>query len=83
MIAAALIQIILLGAPGELDELRKLTNALGIFFEKSPLDGDDYSVDHSAAVLVINPSGQFHALFGAPHDAANFVHDMPIIMAGG
>ena len=72
-----------LGITGELDELRKLTRALGIFFEKSILDGDDYSVDHSAVVLIINPSGQFHALFGAPHDAVDFVHDMPIIMAGG
>jgi protein SCO1/2 len=69
-----------LGITGELDELRKLTNGLGIFFEKTSMDGDDYSVDHSAVVLVMNPNGKFHALFGAPHEAANFVHDLPIIM---
>jgi len=23
-----------------------------------------------------------HALFTAPHDAGNFVHDLPLIMAG-
>ncbi|MCH7822175.1 MAG: SCO family protein [Proteobacteria bacterium] len=66
---------------GELDELRKLTSGLGIFFEKSPVDSDDYSVDHSSAVLVINPQGQFHALFSAPHKAGNFSHDLPIIMS--
>ena len=71
-----------LGITGELQELRKLTTALGIFFEKSAIDGNNYSVDHSAVVLVINPRGQFHAIFGAPHDASNFVHDLPIIMAG-
>jgi len=71
-----------LGITGELEEIRKLTNGLGIFFEKSSVGGDDYSVDHSAVVLVTNPSGQFHALFGAPHDAENLVHDLPIIMAG-
>ena len=70
-----------LGITGELEEVRKLTNSLGIFFEKSSIDGDDYSVDHSAVVLVMNPSGMFHALFGAPHEAGNFVHDLPIIMA--
>lgn len=70
-----------LGITGELQELRKLTSNLGIYFEKSALSGDNYSVDHSTVVLIINPSGQFHALFGAPHDAANFVHDLPIIMA--
>jgi protein SCO1/2 len=69
-----------LGITGELQQLRKLTRGLGIFFEKSAIDGDQYSVDHSAVVLVINPRGQFHALFGAPHDAANFVHDLPMIM---
>jgi len=66
---------------GELDELRKLTGRLGIFFAKSPADNDDYSVDHSSAVLVINPQGQFHALFSAPHKAGNFLHDLPIIMS--
>ena len=71
-----------LGITGDLEELRKLTNGLGIYFEKSNIDDENYSVDHSAVVLVINPDGEFHALFGAPHEAANFVHDLPIIMAG-
>lgn len=71
-----------LGITGDLVELRKLTNGLGIFFEKSAIDNDNYSVDHSAVVLVINPNGKFHALFGAPHKAANFVHDLPLIIAG-
>ena len=69
-----------LGITGELDELRKLTGGLGIFFEKSEQDGDNYGVDHSAVVIVINPDGRFQALFGAPHDASNFVNDLPIIM---
>lgn len=72
-----------LGITGELQELRKLTTTLGIYFEKSAINGDNYSVNHSAVVLVMNPRGQFHALFGTPHEASNFVHDLPIIMAGG
>jgi len=67
---------------GELDELRKLTSGLGIFFQKSSLTSDDYSVDHSSAVLVINPQGRFHALFSAPHEIGSFINDLPIIMAG-
>lgn len=70
-----------LGITGELDEVRKLTNGLGIYFEKSAQNGEDYSVDHSAVVIVVNPDGGFHALFGAPHKAENFVHDLPILMA--
>ena len=69
-----------LGITGELDELRKLTDALGIWFEKSSLDGDNYAVDHAAAVLLIGPGGGYRAVFSTPHEAANFVHDLPIIM---
>jgi len=71
-----------LGITGTLEEVTKLTTGLGIYFEKQPSDGDDYAVDHSAAVLVIDPDGGFHALFSGPHVVENYVHDLPIIMAG-
>ena len=71
-----------LGVTGSLDELKKLTSALGIYFQKQSGDADSYAVDHSAAVLLINPNGEFHALFSGPHVAANYVHDLPIIMEG-
>jgi len=70
-----------LGITGDLAELRKLTNGLGIYFEKTTGDGENYSVAHAAVVLVINPDGQLKALFSAPHEAGNFVHDLPIIMS--
>jgi protein SCO1/2 len=70
-----------LGITGNLDELRKLASGLGIYFEKQPGDGTDYSVDHSAAVLLFNPNGEFHALFSGPHSIENYVHDIPLIMA--
>lgn len=69
-----------IGITGELLEVKKLTDGLGIFFEKSG-DADNYSVDHSAVVIVVNPDGKFHALFGAPHKAENFAHDIPILMS--
>jgi protein SCO1/2 len=69
-----------LGVSGELPELMKLTTALGIYFEKIPTEGDDYSVNHSAAVLIVNPQGKFSALFSAPHQISNYLHDLPILM---
>lgn len=69
------------GLTGEIEEVRKLTDGLGIYFQKTGDDPDTYTVDHSSAVLLINPHGQFHGLFGSPHEAANYVHDLPIIMA--
>ncbi|MGB5720959.1 MAG: SCO family protein [Woeseiaceae bacterium] len=70
-----------LGVTGNLAELKKLTAALGIFFEKQAGAAENYAVDHSAAVLVINPAGEFHALFSGSHQVENVVHDMPLIMA--
>ena len=70
-----------LGITGSLEEITRLTAGLGIYFKKQPSDGDNYNVDHSAAVLLINPNGGFHALFGSPHSVDNYVHDLPIIMA--
>jgi len=69
-----------LGITGTLAEVMKLTTGLGIYFEKQSADGDDYVVDHSAAVLVIDPDGGFHALFSGPHVVENYVHDLPLIM---
>jgi protein SCO1/2 len=68
-----------LAVTGELAEVRKLTKKLGIFFEKTPADGENYGVDHAAAVIVLNDSGEFSALFNSPHSIANFVHDLPIL----
>ena len=70
-----------LGLTGELDELSKLTDALGVFFQKAGGDDDAYGVDHSTVVLLIDPQGRLNALFTAPHDVSNLVHDLPLIMA--
>jgi len=72
-----------LGITGSLEEISKLTSGLGIYFRKQAADGDNYGVDHSAAVLLIDPAGGFRALFGTPHASANYVHDLPIIIEAG
>ncbi len=69
------------GLTGDLTELRRLTTKLGIYFEKFGIDGDNYSVDHSAVIIVIDPDGKFAALFGAPHDAESIAHDTSLLMS--
>jgi protein SCO1/2 len=69
------------GVTGRLEELRKLTAALGIYFEKSPGIDGNYSVDHSAVVIVVNPDAEFQALFRAPHKIEHFLDDLPGITA--
>lgn len=71
-----------LGITGNIDEVTKLTTGLGIYFAKQAGDEEDYAVDHSAAVLLVNPGAEFHALFSGPHQVENFAHDVPLIIEG-
>ena len=70
-----------LGITGELSEIRRLTDGLGVYFEKIATDDESYTVDHWGGVIVIDPQGRFRALFTAPHSVDGFIHDVPLIMA--
>ena len=69
-----------LGLTGDIEEIRKLKGALGVFFQKSATDGANYGVDHSTVVLVIDPQGRLTALFSAPQRVEDLVADLPLIM---
>ena len=71
------------GVTGNVEQLRRLTSSLGIYFEKQAPDGDQYNVSHSTAVILINQNAEFHAVFGAPLNIDNIMHDLPILMAAG
>lgn len=68
------------GVTGPDAELRKLTAPLGIYFAASERVDGDYSVDHSAAVLLLDDDANWRAVFSAPHSVDDFVHDIPLIM---
>ena len=56
------------GVTGDPDQILKLTRQIGIIYGKTGGSGaDDYLVDHSAAIILFDPTGSFHALFGVPH----------------
>lgn len=67
---------------GRLDQINTLTSALGIFHARPPKPDGGYDVEHSAAVLVVNPDAELKAVFSAPHDVASFVNDVTLIMDG-
>lgn len=56
------------GITGAREQLDQLTRAIGIFYAYRG-EGDDYLVDHSAAIALLDPSGDLRALFSAPHTA--------------
>jgi len=70
------------GATAPLDKLRNLTRPLGIVHEihDHPEGSETYGVDHSGAIVLINPRAEFAALFGAPQDAAAMARDLTRIV---
>lgn len=58
-----------------------LTKQFGIAYllKKKSSDDKEYSVDHSGAVLLINPQGKLHALFSAPHDPLTLANEFATI----
>jgi protein SCO1/2 len=68
------------GATGSPEELKKLTRQLGILYAKSEGSGEsDYLMDHSAAIILFNPEGKYHALFNVPHDPKLIASEFVII----
>jgi protein SCO1/2 len=65
---------------GDEAAVRELTEPLFVYFQKVPLGDDGYTVDHSSVVLLINPDGEFHALFSGPIRTEDLVHDLPLII---
>lgn len=69
------------GVTGNIEELDRVTNELGILHVRVETDGGSgYLVDHSASVLLVNPSAQLQALFSPPHQAAEMAADFQKIL---
>lgn len=58
------------GVTGEFLDIHRFATALNTPFRKVAGEGDDYQVDHSANVVLINPRGDYHGFFKAPLDLA-------------
>ena len=59
------------GVSGTPQQVEKLTRQLGIVYFESPNpfsdDPNDYLVEHSSSILLINPQGEMIAIFSTPH----------------
>ena len=71
------------GVTGELKMLEALTFQTGIVFMQAPnISGqeDDYLVDHSASILLINPEGKLKAYLKAPHSPESILASLKILL---
>lgn len=71
-----------IGATATLEKLAPLTRSLGIAHDiRNKSDtSTGYDVDHSSAIVLINPQAEFAGLFGAPHDALVMARDLTRIV---
>ncbi|MEP4145793.1 MAG: SCO family protein [Halioglobus sp.] len=58
------------GVTGEFLDVHRFATALNTPFRKVPGQDENYQVDHSANVVLINPRGDYHGFFKAPLDQA-------------
>jgi len=58
-----------------------ITKQFGIpyFINKKSPNDTEYEVQHSGALLLVNPDGNLHALFSGPHDAAKIISEFNLI----
>ncbi len=60
------------GITGDPDKVAKLAEAWHVYNKKVPLDGGDYTMDHTASVFLVDSEGNFRGTiaFGENSDAA-------------
>lgn len=64
------------GATGDSANLSRLTEALGVVYAQVGDGGDpNYLVDHSSAVLLIDPEAHLYAVMTAPHSVDQLLTD--------
>ncbi len=73
-----------IGAAGDDAALAPLVKNLGVHYERvNGPDKDHYTMDHTAAIYLIDPQSRLKAVFSWPHDPAVMAADYPRIIAGG
>jgi protein SCO1/2 len=67
------------GATGTPEALAAVRQKYGVTAIKHGI-GDDYVMDHSSSIYLIDRSGRLRALMPYGHDAADFVHDIKLLL---
>jgi protein SCO1/2 len=66
-----------IGVTGTAEAIGELTRQLGVIAARveDEAGADNYLVDHTASILLVDPDGRFHALFSPPLKAADIAAD--------
>lgn len=61
---------------GPLDQLDRLLDSLQLAYVKVPIGNGDYTIDHSTALVLIDPQARMAGFYPAPHEPAELVADL-------
>lgn len=64
------------GLTGEPVAIRKAAKTFNVFFQKIPLPGGDYTMDHSAVIYVVDPQARVRLMFTASRRPEDIAHDI-------
>ena len=63
------------GVTGSQEQLSQLQHTLGIMAMPVSHSDDENMIEHSGSIIVIDPQGEFYALFTSPHDVDTIIGD--------
>ena len=78
-----------IGVTGDKENIKALTLQMSVVYMKVPLentagtgspDSSNYNVDHSSALLLVNPEGKLVAFLNPPHDANTILKDFQTVV---
>ena len=72
----------LVGATGTRAEMERFTSALGLAQVRNPGIGDEYTVDHSTALVLTDPEARIAGYFQAPHQRDALAADLAALPRG-
>ena len=71
-----------LGLYGDADAIARTAKEFKIFYQKQPLPGGGYSVDHSAGTYIYDPAGRVRLYASHGRGPAALLHDIRILLEG-
>lgn len=73
-----------IGLTGKQEQIKQFSSQFGIYYSRDKIRGnslDDYLIDHSSAIVLINPNSEIQAIFTAPHHVEKITADFVRIRA--
>lgn len=72
-----------LGLYGDADAMARTAKEFKVFYQKQPLPGGGYSVDHSAGTYIYDTAGRLRLFAGYGQGAPKMLHDIRLLLQNG